>query len=185
MQNGFAAQLARLGPERRYAPYSLARARAYARQSTKPLPIHSIRIPRAVADRCRPSGDFNDLCVPVEPALERTAKRLIASPRDFLPKKDEKDSHALSQLRVGGVDALRHFKSAENTALLRSLLDDPTETLQTAEQGAPNGTTVVLNQNYIDSADGATFTASTSGTYTMKITFVPNHTPGTYSVKLA
>jgi hypothetical protein len=120
----------------------LARARAYARESAKPLPIHKIVIPRAVADRCNPSGDFNVLCVPVEPALERTAKRLIASPREFLPKKAEGDLRALSQLRVGGVDALRHFKSAENTTLLRSLLDDATETLQTAEQGAPNGTTI-------------------------------------------
>jgi hypothetical protein len=120
----------------------LARARAYAKQSTKPLPIHRIPIPRAVADRCSPSGDFNVLCVPVEPALERTAKRLIASPQDFLPKKDERDSRARSELGVGGVDALRHFKSAENTALLRSLLDDPTETLQTAEAGAPKGRTV-------------------------------------------
>jgi hypothetical protein len=120
----------------------LARARAYAKKSTKRLPIHQITIPRVVADRCSPSGDFNSLCVPVEAALEQTAKRLIASPQDFVPKKDKLDARARGELRLGGVDALRHFKSAENTALLRSLLEDPTEVVQPSEAGAGTNTTV-------------------------------------------
>jgi hypothetical protein len=119
----------------------LARARAYAKKSTK-RPIHRIPIPRVVADRCSPSGDVNSLCVPVEPALEQIAKRLIASPQDFVPKNDELDTRSRSELRVGGVDALRHFKSANSIALLRSLLDDPTEVVHKSDADARPVTTV-------------------------------------------
>jgi len=120
----------------------LARARAYAKKSTKALPTHKITIPRVVADRCSPSGDVNFLYVPVEASLEQTAKRLIASPQDFVSKKDKLDSRARYELRVGGVDALRYFKSAANTTLLRSLLDDPAEVVLTFDSGARKGTTL-------------------------------------------
>jgi hypothetical protein len=120
----------------------LACARPYAKKSTRTLPIHTIPIPRVVADRCSPSGDANFLLLPVEASLEQTAKRLIASPQNFVPKETKLDSLSRDQLRVGGVSALRHFKSDANTALLRSLLDDPTEVLQTFDSGARKGTTV-------------------------------------------
>jgi hypothetical protein len=95
----------------------LDRARAYAKTSTKVLPVHAIRF----------SQPWNDLFVPVEPTLEKTAKRLIASPQDFVQKWEKFDPRLRYVLRSSGVNALRHFKSDANIALLKSLLADPLE----------------------------------------------------------
>jgi hypothetical protein len=105
----------------------LARARAYARQSTKTLPTHAIQIPAAAFPKGGGSLGWNDLIVPVEPALEERAKRLIASPQDFVLAGQKLDPAARYQLRFGGVNALRYFKSAESAALLRPLIDEPPE----------------------------------------------------------
>jgi hypothetical protein len=102
----------------------LDRARAFARTSVKKLPIHSIRIPGAVG---RVSGLLDYLMVPVDPALEKQAKRLIRSPEEFVTKGKELDPMGRYLLRFGGVDALRYFKSDANARLLCSLLDDPPE----------------------------------------------------------
>jgi hypothetical protein len=119
----------------------LPRARAYARQSPKPVPTHTMTIPRDVAQRCRPSGDANFLIVPADASLEQTARRLITSPHDCV-KDDKLDSHSRYQLRLAGVNALRHFKSNGNTTLLRSLLDDPTTVFETIDEGPRKGTTI-------------------------------------------
>jgi hypothetical protein len=100
----------------------LDRARAYAKTSTKVLPTHSIRF----------SSPWHDLIVPVEPALEKTAKRLLDSPQDFLQKGEELDPRLRYTLRSSGVSALRHFKSKENAELLRSLLDEPLEDFESS-----------------------------------------------------
>jgi hypothetical protein len=105
----------------------LACVRAYAKTTPKVQPIHSIRIPAPVSRR---SGRLNYLIVPVEPTLEQRAKRLIAAPRDFIPKGKQLDPEARYLLRFGGVDSLRYFKSDANAELLRSLLDDPLEVFE-------------------------------------------------------
>ena len=87
-------------------------------------PTQSIHIPTAIA---RESGPWNYLIVPVEPTLEQRAKRLIAAPREFMPKGENPHPHDLRLLRYGGVDSLRYFKSDANARLLRSLLDEPPE----------------------------------------------------------
>lgn len=98
----------------------LDRARAYAKNSTKELPTHSIRF----------SQPWNDLIVPIEPTLEKTAKRLLASPQEFVQKWEKLDPRLRYVLRSSGVSALRHFKSDGNIALLKTLLDDPLEDFQ-------------------------------------------------------
>jgi hypothetical protein len=67
------------------------------------------------------------LIVPVQPSLEKIAKHLIAAPEAFANGKDKSDFNLSWRwpLRVDGVDALRHFKSAANIKLLKSLLNDP------------------------------------------------------------
>jgi squalene synthase HpnC len=71
MQNGFAVQLARLGPGQRYAPYSLAQARAYCRWLTtthyENFSVASLLLPRrllkhfhAVYAYCRWADDLAD-----------------------------------------------------------------------------------------------------------------------------
>jgi hypothetical protein len=99
----------------------LACARAYARTTPKVQPTHSIHVPAAIA------GPSSYLIVPVEPTLEQRAKRLIATPQEFMPKGDHPHPYDLRMLRFGGVDALRYFKSDANAELLRSLLDEPPE----------------------------------------------------------
>ncbi len=53
------------------------------------------------------------------------ARQLIKSPQDFCPKDSKLEPLGELQLRYGGTNALQHFKSAENVALLKTLLDDP------------------------------------------------------------
>jgi hypothetical protein len=102
----------------------LACARAHARTTPDVQETHSIHIPAAIA---RANGPLNYLIVPVEPTLERRAKRLIAAPQEFMPKGDKPDPSDLRMLRFGGVDSLWYFKSDANAGLLRSLLDEPPE----------------------------------------------------------
>ena len=64
------------------------------------------------------------LLVPVEPALETIAKRLIAAPEDFISNNNARnDPAARVILRVDGVKALQYFKSDENIKLLKPLLN--------------------------------------------------------------
>jgi hypothetical protein len=100
----------------------LDRARAYAKTSTKVLPTHAIRF----------SQPWNDLGVPLEPALEKTAKRLLASPQDFVQKWEKLDPCLRYVLRSSGVHALRYFKSDANIALLKALLTDPLEDFESS-----------------------------------------------------
>jgi prevent-host-death family protein len=100
----------------------LHRARAYAKTSTKVLPIHAIRFSRP----------WHDLFVPVEPTLARTAKRLIESPQDFVQKWEKFDPRLRYVLRSSGVNALRYFKSDANIALLKALLADPLEDVESS-----------------------------------------------------
>src|SRR5262249_48678874 len=108
----------------------LARARAYAKASTKVLHTHGIRTPQAVSRQIGLAGPLDDLIVPVDPSLEQRARQLIASPQDFVPKGEKLHSFERYQLRFGGVNSLRYFKSDANAALLRSLLEDQLETLE-------------------------------------------------------
>lgn len=120
----------------------LARARQFAKKQPGPLRIHSITIPHEVAAQCSPPCDGNALVVPVDASLEETARRLIASPQEFLPGNAPLDSLAGFQLRLGGVEALQYFKSNENAALLRSLLDDSTAVYRTFDAGSRESMTV-------------------------------------------
>ena len=100
----------------------LARARQYAKSSTSILKTDTIRF----------GYPWNDLIVPVEPALEPLAKRLIASPQDFVPKDQELTPRERYQFRFCGIRLLRHFKSDANLVLLKSLLADPLENFQSS-----------------------------------------------------
>lgn len=57
--------------------------------------------------------------------VEQTARRLITTPRDFIPADAAPDAEAISGLRTHGIGDLRDYKSAENIKLLKSLLSDP------------------------------------------------------------
>ncbi len=98
----------------------------------------SLDMPRGIMQRSGHSGDANSLGVPVDHRLEAMARRLIASPDDFLtrhlpPPEDDAERasreswlrHDRNRLRREGVRALRPFKSDANIDLLRPLLDDP------------------------------------------------------------
>lgn len=100
----------------------LVHARKYAKTSTKILPTDMIRF----------GPPWNDLVVPVEPALEPLAKRLIGSPQVFVPQGQKLVPRDRYQFRFSGVNLLRHFKSEANVALLKSLLDDPPENFQSS-----------------------------------------------------
>jgi hypothetical protein len=100
----------------------LAHARKYAEASTRILESDTIRF----------GPPWNDLKVPVEPALEPLAKRLIATPQDFLPKGQKLTPRERYQFRYSGVRLLRHFKSDANIALVKLLLDDPPEKFESS-----------------------------------------------------
>ncbi len=103
----------------------LARARTFARKRMAAATFHKIYLPETS------SSDhyfFNSyLVVPVEPSLEKTAKRLLAAPEDFISKTNEPAlvPQWRCDLRTEGVNALQYFKTAKNITLLESLLADP------------------------------------------------------------
>lgn len=69
-----------------------------------------------------PTG-LQRIVVPVTPALEQTALKMISNPEAFLPK-----SHPPADatcIRAAGVKALANFNSEQNSALLKTLLNDP------------------------------------------------------------
>ena len=65
--------------------------------------------------------------MPVEPALEKTARHLIAKPDDFITT--NRESSMVPQwrcdYRADGASALQYFKSTANIKLLKSLLNAP------------------------------------------------------------
>lgn len=90
--------------------------------------------------------------VPIDARLEAVARRLIASPGDFLPAdrprpKDAEDRERQERLAQGekdllrrqGVRALAHFQSKENVAALKPLLADPAAWVQTVERNGLPG----------------------------------------------
>jgi hypothetical protein len=103
----------------------LARARAFARKRTAAAAFHKIYLPEKSSSDHYFANSY--LVVPVEPTLEKTAKRLLAAPGDFISKTDEPAlvPQWRCDLRTDGVDALQYFKTAKNIRLLKSLLDAP------------------------------------------------------------
>jgi hypothetical protein len=102
-----------------------ARAQAFTKKRMDKAKFHSIYLPEFSSSD---NYYFNSyLSVPVEPALEITAKHLIAAPEDFITKTNEPAliPQWRADLRADGVDALQYFKSAKNIKLLKSLLDSP------------------------------------------------------------
>ena len=102
----------------------LARTRAYAKKGIAVTNFHKIYLPEMSIwgySTC-------ELVVPVEPALEKTAKHLMAAPQDFISRTNVDEYHPADQehclLRAEGVSALQYFKSDGNIKLLRSLLND-------------------------------------------------------------
>ncbi|PWU12900.1 MAG: hypothetical protein C5B50_20580 [Verrucomicrobia bacterium] len=102
----------------------LRRARAFAKERHKAPRFHNFRLPELSSQ-----DHFFATCsltVPVGPALEETAKHLIARPDDFISGKDSPRAAVWRcDLRADGVSALRYFKSAKNIKLLKSLLEAP------------------------------------------------------------
>jgi hypothetical protein len=122
----------------------LARARAFAKRCNRTAALHTFTIPSAVAKQCGSTGDANFLVVPVLPSLERIARRMVTAPQGFVPGEERSrlDSLTRSQLRLGGVDALRYFRSPTNVRFLKALLSDETVVYQTLNSGEQNGVTV-------------------------------------------
>jgi hypothetical protein len=102
----------------------LKRARSFAKKAG-PFRLHSIYLPQESSSDHYYFRSY--LVVPVEPSLEKTARRLIAAPDDFISTNSEPVSATgwRCDLRAEGVNALRYFKSAQNIRLLKSLLDAP------------------------------------------------------------
>lgn len=101
----------------------LSRARAFTKKGGETTHFHSIYLREHSSDDHCFSRSF--LVVPVLPALERTAKHLISAPEDFMTARHKAvpASEWRCDLRAGGAEALRYFKSAQNVELLKSLLD--------------------------------------------------------------
>jgi hypothetical protein len=116
----------------------------------KPVHHHNMDlIPRSIIERSGSSGDANRFIVPVDHRLNAAARRWIESPDDFLPpidqyRKNDRGDHRMAEawrrgdrhwLRLEGARALQFFKSDENTALLKSLLDDLETSVHTSGGG--------------------------------------------------
>jgi len=122
----------------------LDRARKFARAYSDVGATHSSVIPHRMAGRCSPPCDINFLVMPMVPELERTAKRMLLSPEQFIDDQHPLDTITRMQLVEAGIAALRHFKSDENAAMLKSLLDDPTTLRSTYDHGRYKGMTVLM-----------------------------------------
>jgi hypothetical protein len=101
--------------------------------------MHRLDVPHVVMYKTGEVGDANSLFLPVDQHLEELARRIIRSPGDYItpadfgPAKDDASRKRSANelrfsrdlLRADAVKALRHFKSDENIALLKTLLNDP------------------------------------------------------------
>ena len=101
--------------------------------------MHRLDVPGVVMNQTGEAGDVNALYLPVDRHLEDLARRIIRAPADYIktsdfqPPKDEAArknyevwlGYSRDLLRAAAVKALGHFKSDENIALLKPLLDDP------------------------------------------------------------
>ena len=124
---GYGMDLARLEG----ADDVMRRARAFARTPLGGMRFHSIFLP----PQSTPDHYFfrSYLVVPVVPALETNALRLITTPQEVIPAFQVglagDNSDRLPQwrcdFRAEGVGALQYFKSEANIKLLKSLLDSP------------------------------------------------------------
>lgn len=118
----------------------LARVRTLAKSQKSVAQTHKFQF----FPESRSVEAFASLEVPVDASLEKQARRMIASPNSFLRAKPEPTAADWMRcnIRCSGVDALRHFKSARNIKLLKSLLNDRDYSLSASDQPALNGTLV-------------------------------------------
>ncbi|MCX6380027.1 MAG: hypothetical protein NT023_11225 [Armatimonadetes bacterium] len=111
-------------------------ARRYARTSSKTAMLYSLRYMPDLVHRLFPYNAGGELLVPIGPQLEKVARRMILKPGSILPSEREVKgiSHAAylaikatdeGSVRRMGVEALGHFKSDANIALLKRQLDHP------------------------------------------------------------
>ncbi len=103
----------------------VSRARDFAKKGIVTTNCHSIYLREYSSEDHFFSRSF--LVVPVMPALEKTATRLISAPEHFMTtgNKAIPASEWRCDLRAAGAEALQYFKSAKNIKLLKSLLDSP------------------------------------------------------------
>ena len=111
-------------------------ARRYAKSSSGTTLLFSLRYMPDLIHRLFPYNAGGELVVPVGPQLEKVARRMILSPRSFLPLEQEikginHDDYLAARandegtFRRMGVECLAHFKSDANIDLLKRQLDDP------------------------------------------------------------
>ena len=104
----------------------LIRATDFARKYGDASEVQDISLPRTLEGRCAPKCT-GVITLPVAPPLEETARRMINAPEEFIPGGGPLDPRTHYDVRTAGLRCLRHFKSDANIALLKRLLDDPTE----------------------------------------------------------
>ena len=117
----------------------LARARAYGllSKADKRVPsrnIQSIEIPSRIGSKIQQGDGGYQLALLIEPALEKTARRMIEDPGSFFPNAEfeyqQYQDETFYHLRLAGMDLLRYFPSIRNQTLLRNRLDIPLLSLE-------------------------------------------------------
>jgi len=117
----------------------LARAKEFIKSTPVAPALYQIVLPGTFAHEAGFSSALTDIIiVPVVPALEALAHRMIESPESLVPPIEvspgatprERKAYAISHdfdvamFRKEGIGALGHFKSAGNIALLESQFAD-------------------------------------------------------------
>jgi len=118
---------------------AIARVKEFLKANPKKAKFHYMAVSGDFAHQLmQANGDWNTVTVPIVPELEAFARRMILEPEALFPPREHRripndlQSSAtfllseLDWLRLAGVQALVHFKSRDNIALLKPLLADPT-----------------------------------------------------------
>jgi len=118
---------------------AIARVKEFLKANPKKAKFHYMAVSDDFAHQLTQiTGDWNTVTLPIVPELEAFAKRMILEPEALFPPgehrripNDVQSSttfllNELDWLRLAGVQALVHFKSRDNIALLKPLLADPT-----------------------------------------------------------
>ena len=91
--------------------------------------IQSIEIPSRIGSSIQRGDGAYQLALLIDPALEKTARRMIEDPGSFFPdgefKYQQYQDETFYHLRLAGMDLLRYFPSNQNQTLLRGRLDIP------------------------------------------------------------
>jgi len=102
-------------------PKIIERSREYGKISKGIVGSHSLMLP-AIALHSADGGMYwHYVTVPTDTELIELAHRMIENPQSIIPEQRKPNETETYQIRYGAVDALQHFETEDNIAILKEI----------------------------------------------------------------